>query len=321
MAGLVELGPDGPLPLLHPLDTRTGVRYRLIPMTRGVISGMFTPDQARDHMAIVRRHLSFPDGVRLMDRPMAYRGGTETLFRRAESAASFGREIGLQYVHAHLRYVQAMTRLGQADEAFDGLLAVCPVGIEQSVPIALPRQANAYFSSSDAAFADRAEASRRFGRLRRGEVGVRGGWRVYSSGPGIFLAQLVEHILGVRASYDDVVFDPVLPRRADGICLDLEREGRRIRFRYEVAGDGFGPGEIRVNGRALDARRATDPIEPAACSSRGPPSAPPSTGPRTSSTSSSDRRASVRVDGADHRIPPSAPRSQARAFSPRSPTW
>ncbi len=68
-----------------------------------------------------------------------------------------------------------------------------------------------------------------------------------------------DHILGVRAAYDDVVFDPVLPRRADGICLDLEREGRRIRFRYEVAGDGFGPGEIRVNGRALDARRATDP--------------------------------------------------------------
>ena len=259
VAGLVELGPDGARPLLHPLDTRTGVRYRLIPMTRGVISGMFTPAQARRHMALVRRHLSFPDGVRLMDRPMAYRGGTETLFRRAESAASFGREIGLQYVHAHLRFVQAMTRLGHADDAFDGLLAVCPVGIEQAVPLALPRQANAYFSSSDAAFADRAEASRRFGRLRRGEVGVRGGWRVYSSGPGIFLAQLVEHILGVRGAYDDILIDPVLPRRADGVCLDLEREGRRIRFRYEVASDGFGPGELRVNGRPLETRRATDP--------------------------------------------------------------
>ena len=55
----------------------TGVRYRLIPMTRGIISGMFTPDQARSHVALVERHLSFPDGVRLMDRPMAYHGGTD----------------------------------------------------------------------------------------------------------------------------------------------------------------------------------------------------------------------------------------------------
>ena len=259
VAGLVELGADGPEPLLHPLDRRTGVHYRLIPMTRGVISGMFTPEQARRHMTLVRRHLSFPDGVRLMDRPMAYHGGTETLFRRAESAASFGREIGLQYVHAHLRYVQAMARLGMADEAFDGLLAVCPVGIEHSVPHAASRQANAYFSSSDAAFADRSEASRRFGRLRHGQVGVRGGWRVYSSGPGIFLAQLVERIMGVRGWYDDLVIDPVLPQRADGACLDLVREGRRIRFRYEVTGDGVGPSAVRVNGRALEARRATEP--------------------------------------------------------------
>jgi cellobiose phosphorylase len=64
---------------------------------------------------------------------------------------------------------------------------------------------------------------------------------------------------GVRAAYDDVVIDPVLPRRADGVCMDLEREGRRIRFRYEVRGAGFGPGEVRVNGRTLQARRATDP--------------------------------------------------------------
>ena len=39
-----------------------------------------------------------------MDRPLAYHGGPETIFRRAESAAFFGREIGLMYVHSHLRY-------------------------------------------------------------------------------------------------------------------------------------------------------------------------------------------------------------------------
>jgi len=47
--------------------------------------------------------------------------------------------------------------------------------------------------------------------------------------------------------------------RADGACLELVREGRRIRFRYEVTGDGAGPSEVRVNGRALQARRASEP--------------------------------------------------------------
>ena len=33
------------------------------------------------------------------------------IFRRAESAAFFGREIGLMYVHAHLRYGEALATL------------------------------------------------------------------------------------------------------------------------------------------------------------------------------------------------------------------
>ena len=56
----------------------------------------------------------------------------------------------------------AMARIGRPDEAFRGLLAVCPIGLDLDVPAALPRQANAYFSSSNAAFMDRRQASRQF---------------------------------------------------------------------------------------------------------------------------------------------------------------
>src|SRR5690606_23817269 len=87
--------------LLHPRDTVTGLRYSLLPMSRSILAGLFTPEVARRHLSIIREHLLFPDGVRLMDRPPTYRGGVETVFKRAESAAYFGREIGLQYVHAH----------------------------------------------------------------------------------------------------------------------------------------------------------------------------------------------------------------------------
>ncbi len=258
VAGLADFGPDGIEYFLHPRDRTTGVAYRLLPMTRGMISGLFSVEQARRHAGLIERHLSFPDGVRLMNRPMEYRGGPSRTFKRAESAANFGREIGLQYVHAHIRYIEAMARIGRPDEAFRGLLAVCPIRLELDVPSAFPRQSNAFFSSSDAAFLDRRQARRQFGRIRSGRVGVKGGWRVYSSGPGIYLNQLISNVIGVRMSFDDVVLDPVLPRRADGLTFDFAYEGRRVRYLFRVTGDGFSPREVRVNGRLMPADRYAD---------------------------------------------------------------
>ena len=258
VAGLAHFGPDGVEYFLHPRDRKTGVDYRLLPMTRGIISGMFSVEQADRHLEIIERHLTFADGVRLMDRPMEYRGGTSRFFKRAESAACFGREVGLQYVHAHIRYIEALARVGRADAAFRGLLAVCPIRLDLDVRNALPRQSNAFFSSSDAAFDDRGQASREFDRLRTGRVGVRGGWRVYSSGPGIYLNQVVSNVLGLRTYFEDVVFDPVLPRRADGLTFDAGYEGRPVRYRWHVTREGFGPREVRVNGQPLDGRRSSD---------------------------------------------------------------
>jgi cellobiose phosphorylase len=259
VAGLAEFRSDSTEYYLHPRDRRTGVAYRLLPMTRGMISGLFSPEEVARHLQLIERHLRFPDGVRLMDRPMAYRGGPSVTFQRAESAATFGREIGLQYVHAHIRYIEAMAMIGRPDDAFRGLLAICPIGLERDVPGAMLRQANAFFSSSDGDFATRAEASRRFAALRSGRVGVKGGWRVYSSGPGIFLNQLISNVLGLRARFDEVVFDPVLPRAADGLTFDLERDGREVRYRYHVTGDGWSPRTVQVNGRPLTGRHADHP--------------------------------------------------------------
>jgi len=258
VAGLAHFTPDGIEYFLHPRDRRTGVAYRLLPMTRGLISGMFSAEQAGRHRALIAQHLTFPDGVRLMDRPMEYRGGTSRWFGRAESAANFGREIGLQYVHAHIRYVEAMARIGRPEEAFRGLLTICPIGLELDVPSAHPRQSNAFFSSSDAAFLDRHQASRQFGRVRSGRIGVKGGWRVYSSGPGIFLNQLISNVLGLRLSFGDVVLDPVLPRSADGLTFDFDYDGRPVRYRYHVVGNGYSPHEVRVNGRRLPGDRYAD---------------------------------------------------------------
>ncbi len=65
-------------------------------------------------------------------------------------------------------------------------------------------------------------------------------------------------MLGLRTWFDDMVLDPVLPRRADGLTLDLEYEGRAVRWLYHVTGDGFSPREVRVNGQRLPADQYLD---------------------------------------------------------------
>ena len=66
-------------------------------------------------------------GLGLMDRPTKYRGGRESVFRRSESASFFGREIGLQYVHAHLRYAEALAAMGHSEELLHALSVVNPI--------------------------------------------------------------------------------------------------------------------------------------------------------------------------------------------------
>lgn len=202
IAGYVVFSPDGGDPelLIHPRDERTGLSYSLLPMTRSIIAGLFTPDQAQHHLRLIRDHLLFPDGARLLDRPVTYRGGPQLIFRRAESSSFFGREIGLMYVHAHLRYAEAMAALGETEAMFEALSLVNPIGLPGRLAQARLRQSNAYFSSSDAAFPDRYAASAQWEIVKAGEIGVDGGWRVYSSGPGLFANLLIRHVLGRRRS-------------------------------------------------------------------------------------------------------------------------
>lgn len=256
VAGFLVTEADGRMrPLLHPADNVTGIRYRLLPMTRAILAGLFTPGEAARHVAIIHEQLRFPDGVRLMSEPAVYHGGLERLFKRADTAANVGREIGLQYVHAHLRYAEAMALIGDAAQLWWGLQVVNPVGLREILPHAAPRQANVYFSSSDADFSDRYEAARRWPELRSGGVEVRGGWRLYSSGPGLFLRIVRSCLLGVRESFGDVVFDPVLPQQLDGLTARLEIGGRAVEVEFRVGGAGHGPRSVAVNGTPVEAVR------------------------------------------------------------------
>ncbi len=259
VAGFLLREPDGAFtPLLHPQDSRTGIRLRLLPMTRGILAGIASPEQARRSLAQIDESLLCPDGVRLMDRPVRYSGGPVRLFQRAEQAANVGREIGLQYVHAHIRYAEALTHMGEADRALWASLAVCPPGLWETVPNALPRQQNAYFSSSDPAFDDRAAFEAGYDRLRRGEVPVLGGWRIYSSGPGIWLSLLIGRLLGLRLTKDALVIDPGLPPSLDGLRVRFTCFGRPLGLTFHITKNSTPPritaGGVPLPGSLLSGR-------------------------------------------------------------------
>jgi cellobiose phosphorylase len=260
VTGLADFHEDGGTGyLLHPRDTSTGLSYSLLPMIHAIINDMFTPDQAQAHLTIIRNHLTGPDGAHLFDRPLAYHGGPQTHFQRAESASYFGREVGIMYMHAHLRYCEALARTGDAEAFFSALCLANPVGMRALVPSAAPRQANCYHSSSDPAFADRYEAFAQYDRVARGEVALEGGWRVYSSGPGICVRLITRCFLGISVERDTLVVDPVIPRALDGLEAVLHIAGRRLEVGYRIQSRGHGPLRIMRDGAELPFTRETNP--------------------------------------------------------------
>lgn len=243
--------------LLHPRDGITGVKYSSLAMIHAILEDMLTPEQVRDHLRLIDLHLNGPDGVRLFDRPMNYHGGPMRFFQRAESATFFGREIGLMYMHAHLRYAQALARVGETERFFRALCQANPIGIRQLVPSATLRQSNCYYSSSDAAFQDRYQASTEYERIAQGTVPLDGGWRIYSSGAGIGLGLIVRRFLGLGIEAQAVTLDPVIPASLSGLRVRLSLFAKTVEVVYQIKGTGCGVSAVTINGH--DAPLSHDP--------------------------------------------------------------
>ena len=237
--------------LLHPSDKVTGIKYSSLAMIHAIIEDMLTPAQAREHLQLIEKYVSGPDGVRLFDRPMPYHGGPQRIFQRAETATFFGREIGLMYTHAHLRHAQALAHVGDADRFFRALCQANPIGIRAIVPTATLRQANCYYSSSDAAFDDRYHASEEYDRIAQGTIALDGGWRVYSSGAGIALGLIVRRFLGLSYEASHLRLDPVIPQALDGLRVETSLRGQPLEVRYRIGSAGCGVVEVSLNDKPL----------------------------------------------------------------------
>jgi cellobiose phosphorylase len=260
LAGFAEFR-DGALPdyWVHPRDRTDDMQYSLLPMSNAILTDLLTPEQARVHVALIRAHLLGVDGARLFDRPTDYRGGPMRRFQRAETSTFFGREIGLMYTHAHLRHAEAMAHLGDADAFLAALRQAIPIAIQDVVAGARRRQANCYYSSSDAVFLDRYEAQERYDDVRAGRVAFEGGWRVYSSGAGIAVRLIHQCFLGLRRGRTALTIDPAVPRALDGLRAEIDLAGRRVTVVYRWGTRGVGPTAVTLAGSALPFTRLDNP--------------------------------------------------------------
>jgi len=260
LAGYGVVGADGVDLMVHPRDEVTGLRHGSLQVIHAIAAELLTPQEARDHVALIDAHLAGPHGIYLFDAPVAYSGGRLRVFQRAEAASFWGREIGLMYTHAHLRWIEALTHLGDADRAWAELLKVVPAGVRDRVPGALPRQASCYYSSADALFTDRYVARERARELFDPATPFEGGWRVYSSGPGLVLRLVAERLLGIRFRAAGIEVDPVLPPGLDGLRAVVAVPGAgeaQLRFGIGAAGHGVRRvvvDGVEVAGEALAAR-------------------------------------------------------------------
>lgn len=263
LAGYGLFGDDGSIEhLVHPSDWRTGLRYGLLQIVHAISGELLSRSEAAEHLAVLDEHLLGPDGARLFDRPAQYHGGPMEVFKRAEASTFFGREIGIMYTHAHLRYAEALARHGDAERLLKALALANPIGVTSRVPNARPRQSTCYYSSSDATFPDRYEAAAHYDDVMNATVPFEGGWRVYSSGPGIFLRLVVEHLLGIRRRGDLLEIDPVLAPDLDGLQATIPLDGSPVDLTYRVGPRGVGPLALALNGIALPMTTLTNRYRP-----------------------------------------------------------
>ena len=134
-----------------------------------------------------------------------------------------------------------------------------PIGLDTRVPAATRRQANCYYSSSDAAFADRYHAYSEYDRALAGKIPLDGGWRVYSSGAGIGIGLMFRCFLGLRLEPLRLVIDPAIPKGLDGLRAELELGGMRFEITYRIEAVGCGVLALELNGRDLPFMRRPHP--------------------------------------------------------------
>jgi len=95
--------------------------------------------------------------------------------------------------------------------------------------------------------------------IHNGNVTFKGGWRIYSSGPGIYVGLVLTRLLGIRSRFGSTIFDPVMPKALDVLEATVQICGRPVTLRYHVSGTNEGVTRLEVNGTDIPFTREKNP--------------------------------------------------------------
>lgn len=71
---------------------------------------------------------------------------------------------------------------------------------------------------------------------------------------------MISNFLGLRDYYDDMVIDPVLPKKLDGLTFDFKYRDKQVQYHYHVKEQGYSPVKIKINGKLVaDVKRLENP--------------------------------------------------------------
>ena len=87
--------------------------------------------------------------------------------------------------------------------------------------------------------------------MKKGNVNVKSGWRIYSSGPGIYINQIITNVLGIREMSDRVIFDPIIPKSFNDLKLKYKILNKDVKIIYKING-GIRIEKIILNGEEIE---------------------------------------------------------------------
>ena len=169
-----------------------------------MLSGAASPERGRAAMASLHRRLVHTDSrlVQLLDPPFDTSTPSPGYI---EGYVPGVRENGGQYTHAAMWATMAFAELGDADRAWELFGLLDPVSHGASAEAVATYQVEPYVVAGDVyAFAPHAG---------------RGGWTWYTGSAGWMVQLVVESLLGLRRSGNQLRLQPLLPRDWDGFVV------------------------------------------------------------------------------------------------------
>ncbi len=203
--------------LLHPTDDSTGVHYSSLAMIHAILEDLLTPAQAREHLRLISATSQRAGRRQAVRSPAAVsRRSADSLPESRERHVLRARDRA--HVYARPSSLRAGTGArGRCGRVFPGAVPGQPdrhsLDDSQRNAAAGP---TVYYSSSDAQFADRYQASDEYARVGEGTIPFDGGWRVYSSGAGIAVGLIIRRLFGLSVEAEALRIDPVIPTALDG---------------------------------------------------------------------------------------------------------